>query len=263
MSSNPSASVLISAPDSPPSRMPFEHLSRRRVRGVLNCLTESTFFYRDDDPDLFAYLRRHRAEFERFFDDHFGWDLHVDRKAARLFKRDQFNKALTPKQRNLFDLTRRDECIHFMLLLEFYETQLAAQNVHFEHDEDLNFVLADFVEHAVGRYRKELGDAAPGDREILGHIQSLFRELEKHRFIHLLETADVDRDERLIGGQIEHLLYAFLPGIRCYDPGRLSSAVFEMSFASARSNDGQPSGIVEVDDDSQTGAVRAEEGQDT
>ncbi len=225
----PPAEVTLSPEDSSP-RVYFGHLSRRRVRGVLNCLTESTFFYREDDPDLFDYLRRHRAEFERFFGDHFGWDLHVDRKAARLYKRETVNKALTPKQRNLFDLTRRDECIHFMLLLEFYEMQLAAQNVHFEHDEDLNFVLADFVEHAVARYRKELGEAVPADREILGHIQSLFRELEKHRFIRLVERAEVGAEEAVIGGQTEHLLYAFLPGIRCYDPSRLGRSVFETSY---------------------------------
>ena len=221
------------SPEGAAPRVYFGHLSRRRVRGVLNCLTESAFFYRDDDPDLFDYLRRHRAEFERFLGDHFDWDLHVDRKVARLYKREQFNKALTPKQRNIFDLTRRDECIHFMLLLEFYEMQLAAQNVHFEHDEDLNFVLADFVDHAVARYRKELGDGAPTDREILVHIQSLFRELEKHRFIRLLERADVDAAESVIAGQTEHLLYAFLPGIRCYDPSRLSRTVFETSYGLA------------------------------
>ena len=225
--------ATVSLPESSQSRGPFGHLSRRRVRGVLNCLTESTFFYREDDPDIFDYLRRHRTEFERFFDDYFGWDLHVDRKAARLFKRERYNKALTPKQRSLFDLTRRDECILFMLLLEFYEMQLAVQNVHFEHDEDLNFVLADFVEHAVTRYRRELGDAVPGDREILGYIQGLFRELEKHRFIHLLERDDIAGDEDVIGGQTEHLLYAFLPGIRCYDPSRLTSVIFETSYSAA------------------------------
>jgi hypothetical protein len=218
-------------------RAPFSHLSRRRVRGVLNCLTESAFFYREDDPDLFDYLRRHRAEFERFFGDYFSWDLHVDRKVARLYRREQYNKALTPKQRSLFDLTRRDECILFMLLLEFYEMQLAAQNVHFEHDDDLNFVLADFVEHAVARYRKELGEGAPGDRELLNHIYGLFRELEKHRFLRLVERADIESAEEAIGGQTEHLLYAFLPGIRCYDPTRLSSAVFETSYGTAAEED--------------------------
>lgn len=232
----PSAEVFDADPaptDASGARGPFGHLSRRRVRGVLNCLTESAFFYREDDPDIFDYLRRHRAEFERFFGDYFGWDLHVDRKAARVYKREQHNKALTPKQRALFDLTRREECILFMLLLEFYEMQLAAQNVHFEHDEDLNFVLADFVEHAVARYRKELGENAPGDRELLVHIQTLFRELEKHRFVQLIERAEIAGEEDAIGGQTEHLLYAFLPGIRCYDPTRLTSAIFEASYGAA------------------------------
>ena len=205
----------------------FEHLSRRRVQSVLNCLTEATFFYREDDRDLFDYLRRHRAEFERFLGDWFGWELHVDRKCARLFKRHQSNSALTPKQRYLFDLTKRDECILFMLLLEFHEMQLAAQNVHYEHDEDLNFVLADFVTHAVSAYRKRLGDSAPSDRELFLAIQSLFRELERHRFLRLQERGPEDG---AAGDPARHLLYTVLPGLHCYDPSRLNEAVFRRSF---------------------------------
>src|SRR2546428_12128664 len=34
-----------------------------RVRAVLNVLPESTFFYREDDPDLFFFLRRYQAGF--------------------------------------------------------------------------------------------------------------------------------------------------------------------------------------------------------
>src|SRR5690606_2107754 len=64
------------------SRVPFQRLSQSRVCAVLNCLTEATFFYRADDPDLFDYLRRHRGEFERFFEQFFAWDLYVDRKVA-------------------------------------------------------------------------------------------------------------------------------------------------------------------------------------
>ncbi len=225
--SNSPGSDRLDAPDEAPSKVPFEHLSQSRARAILNCLLESTFFYREDDQDLFDYLRRHRAQFERFFDTFFGWNLHVDRKCARLFKRRQYNPALTPKQRNLFDLTRRDECILFMLLLEFHESQLAALNVHYEHDEDLHFILADFVSHAVARFRKELEDTSPSDREIVSNIQSLFRRLEKHRFIRQVERGEVSTDEKLLGGQTEHILYAFLPGLHCYDPARLSSAVFE------------------------------------
>ncbi len=198
-----------------PRGAPLEKLSRSQSRRVLSCLTEATFFYRQDDPDLFDYLRRHRADFARFFEEHFGWALYVDKKCARLFRRAQENPALTPKQRDLFDLTRREECILFMLLLEFHELELAAQNVHPEHDDDLRFVLADFVAHAVKRYRELLGERAPSDRELLEHARRLFGELERHRFLRLCERGDGETAP-------EQLLYEVLPGLRCYDPTALS-----------------------------------------
>ena len=221
-------------------RTPFEHLSRSKVRGVLNHLTESTFFYRSDDADLFEYLRRQRAEFARFFEDHFGWELYVDRKCARLFKTKQHNRALTRKQRHLFDLTRRDECLLFMLLLEFHEHELARLNAHYEHDEDLLFELADFVAHAIERYGAELGERAPTDRELFASIQSLFRELERHRFIDEVERQDLSEDEALAAGQTARVLYAFLPGLRCYDPERLNESLFSQAF-------GTGDGATEVD----------------
>ncbi|MDF1565857.1 MAG: DUF2398 family protein [Deltaproteobacteria bacterium] len=198
---------------------PLDRLSRVRSRRILNCLTESTFFYRQDDRDLFDYLRRNRAAFQHFFEEHFGWDLFVDRKVARLFRAGApTNPALTPRHRSLFDLTRRDQAVGFMLLLEFHELSLAAQNVHPEHDEDLRFLLSDFLTHAVARYRKVLGEAAPTDREILAATATLFRELERHRFLELIERGD---DE---GGELQEL-WAFLPGIRCYEPSRLAEPI--------------------------------------
>jgi len=247
------------------SRVPFQRLSQSRVCAVLNCLTEATFFYRADDPDLFDYLRRHRGEFERFFEQFFAWDLYVDRKVARLFKRGRFNAALTPKQRNLFDLTRRDECIVFMLLLEFHEQELARQNIHYEHDENLNFLLSDFVEHVVRRYQQELEDLRPTDREIFANIQSLFRQLEKHRFICLLEKGTAASDEMLPAGQSEQVLYSFLPGIHCYDPGRLSQSVFRDLVASGRADadaDADANAVAEdeeEDEDEDEEAARTEE----
>lgn len=247
--------------DESPSRVPFAHMSQSRVRRVLNCLAEATFFYRGDDPDVFDYLRKHRSEFERFFAHFFEWDLHVDRKSARLFKRRQYNPALTPKQRSLFNLTRREECILFMLLLEFHEQELARQNVHYEHDEDLHFLLSDFVEHAIARYTKELGDTAPPDREIFSSIQALFRQLERHRFIELVERTDTSSGESLRAGQAEHVLYSFLPGIHCYDPGRLSIAVFEQ-LVKSRETSSRTSTDSNEDAESDNGDVPGENGEE-
>ncbi len=220
-------------------RAGIEKLSQKSVRAVLNCLTESTFFYRADDRDTFDYLRRHRAEFERFFHHYFDWDLHVDRKAARLFRRGgPFNAGLTPRQRDLFDLTRRDECLVFMLLLEFHEREMAAQNQSYEQDEDVRFLISDFFAHVLARYREELGERAPADRELWGHVRTVFRELERHRFVRLLERGAPADSDLLPEGQSEQELWTFLPGIHCYDPGRLNREIFRQAYGVGEAGQG-------------------------
>jgi predicted enzyme related to lactoylglutathione lyase len=42
---------------------------------VLNILTESPFFYADDDPVRFNVLRRNEPAFKKFFEKYFGWRL--------------------------------------------------------------------------------------------------------------------------------------------------------------------------------------------
>ena len=39
----------------------LDRRGRERVRAVLNVLTEATFFYKEDDPDLFFFLCRNQA----------------------------------------------------------------------------------------------------------------------------------------------------------------------------------------------------------
>jgi hypothetical protein len=43
-----------------------------RVRAVLNILVEAPYFYRQDQEDVFFFLRRHRTEFEAFYRDYYG-----------------------------------------------------------------------------------------------------------------------------------------------------------------------------------------------
>ncbi|RLC45541.1 MAG: hypothetical protein DRI23_13410, partial [Candidatus Cloacimonadota bacterium] len=62
----------------------LEHLNNYHVRAVLNILTESPFFYRNDDVDLFDYVRSNQDDFHQFFTHFFGWELYVDRRVAGL-----------------------------------------------------------------------------------------------------------------------------------------------------------------------------------
>ena len=75
------------SPEATDSReLGLDRLKLERVRAVLNVLTESTFFYREDNPDLFFFLRKNRAAFEELIERYFGWRIYVDRHCARLLK---------------------------------------------------------------------------------------------------------------------------------------------------------------------------------
>lgn len=203
----------------------LDRLRLERVRAVLNVLTEATFFYREDNPDLFFFLRKNRAAFEELLERYFGWRLHVDRHCARLLKERQYNDALRPSQRALFDLRRRDACLLFALLLEFYEEEGQRQGLTPDDDRNLRFLLADFIAVAVRRFREELGEASPADVKIFEAARPLFEQLERHRFVRLVDRKLAEAGDELPAGMEEHLLYEFLPGIRCYDPSQAARSI--------------------------------------
>jgi len=55
----------------------LSRLNEHHVRAILNILVESTFFYRTDDIDLFAYLRSNQDDFNQFFNHFYSWELFV------------------------------------------------------------------------------------------------------------------------------------------------------------------------------------------
>jgi len=213
-------------PESPDLRaLALDRRGRDRVRALLNVLTESTFFYREDDPDLFFFLKRNQASAREFVEEYFGWRLYVDRQCARLIKERQYNDALRPSQRMLFDLRRRDECLLFALLLEFHEEEGQRQGVTPDDDRHLRFLLADFVAFAIRRFGEELGEATPAEARIFEATRPLFDQLERHRFVRLVDKKEAEAGEQLPAGMAEHLLFEFLPGIRCYDPSAAARSV--------------------------------------
>jgi len=213
-----------------------------RVRAVLNVLTESTFFYREDDPDLFFFLRKNRAAFEELLERYFGWRLYVDRQSARLLKERQYNDALRPSQRALFDLRRRDACLLFALLLEFHEEEGQRQRLTPDDDRSLRFLLSDFVAFAIRRFHEELEGASPPDAKIFEAARPLFEQLERHRFVRLVDRKQAEAGEELPAGMEEHLLYEFLPGIRCYDPSQAARAVVVRAYRGMAQDDNGTAG---------------------
>lgn len=195
---------------------------RDRVQPVLNILLESPYFYPQDNPDAFRFLARHKHEFARFFTDHFGWELFVDSKCARVYKPDWFNEAITPANRELFNLTRRDECIAFMLLLEFFEHQLEVESITVDDHENLRFKFGDLLLYIVQRfhelYPQSKADYA-GEAVRSRILRPVMPQLEKHRF---LKKILPPKDELIDDNDT---IYEALPALYHYNITRLSHPV--------------------------------------
>ena len=217
----------------------FDKLNGPRVTAVLNVLGEAPFFYRDDDPDLFQFLRRNRAEFTRFYDELYGWELIVDGRTARVYKERWHNRALRPSQHDVFDLTRRSDCLGFLLLLEFHGRLLETHNLAGDDAESPRFEFGELFEFARTRLAEELGLEAPADDEVRRTLRGLWPTLERYRFVRAVprehDVSDGDGTAPVIPGAArasanaeskdeDRVLYEALPGLHHYDLRRLGPA---------------------------------------
>ncbi len=194
--------------------------SPQRVQEALNVLIESPYFYRTDKEDVFFFLRRHKAEFAGFLEQHFGWILIMDDKCARVHKGKWYNPAISDSQRDIFNFRRRDECLAFMLLLEFFEHQLDEQSITVEDHDNLRFQLGDLLlfitarftelypEHAEQRYTEE--------KVRKNILRPMMPVLERFRFIEKVPPPGEM-------GSIEekNLIYEALPALFHYNTQRL------------------------------------------
>ena len=210
-----------------------------KVREVANFLVESPYFYKTDNENLFFFLRRHQQAFGVFFKTCFGWTLHLDTKCARVYKDRWYNERITPSNRDLFNFTRRDECIAFMLLLEFFEGQIDIQGVTVDEKDNLLFRYGDLQEFVHGRFlelfdnplsRKHYSEEFIRAR-VLGPIMP---KLERYRFLNKIpppKDGDVSHEDTI---------YEALPALYHYNANRLSR------------------GLADVGSSDQTGAHEAE-----
>jgi len=199
---------------------------RAQIPRVLNVLVEAPFFYREDDPDLFHFLRRHRAAFGRFYSELYGWELVVEERMARLYKTRWHNRALKPSQHDVFDLTRRDDCLSFLLVLEFHEHLLDERNASVDDPEPLLFRFGELFEFSRRRLTEELGPAAPDDDGVRKLLRRLMPVLLRYRFLRELppesgERPAVERDE---------WLYQCMPALHSYDVRALSPEALSRFF---------------------------------
>lgn len=199
----------------------IDRVDQELRRRLLNVLTEAPFFYVDDDPDLFQTLRRRKAAFAEFFKKYFGWELLVDEQCARLLKRgNPENKALLSSQVDAFTLTRRNQCIVFALLLEYFEVEARRTNWDRERDGHLKFFHHEFVGYARNRFSELLGERAPEDAGLQRDIRDTWDILKRYRFIRYIEPTPAE----ILAGVKGSELYEFLPAVYLYDSHVLSDA---------------------------------------
>jgi hypothetical protein len=189
----------------------FDGLSQPKVRRLLNVLVEAPFFYKEDDPELFAYLRRHLKAFREFHVDMYGWELVVDARGARLLKDRWHNQALKPSQHDVFDLTRRDDCMAFLLVLEFHEHLLDERNASIDDPDPLRFEFGELLEFATNRMAEELADRALSQDDVKRVLRGLMPRLMRFRFLRELPPERDDTVDR------ENLIYQCLPALYLYD----------------------------------------------
>ena len=164
------------------------------VRSVLNILLESPYFYKEDDERLFLVLMRHKRAFEAFFDKFFGWTLVMDAKCARLYKPKWFNEKITLPNRDMFTFTKRDDCMAFLLVIEFFERECREQSVTADDRDNLRFRFGDLLEYAAARFRKLMEGKEENytDERVRQILKGIMPQLEKYRFLRKIKPSADD-----------------------------------------------------------------------
>lgn len=197
-----------------------------RVQKVLNIMVESPYFYAQDDHDSFLFLRRHRTEFVEFFKQFYGWSLLIDSKCARVYKAEWHNTAITPANRSLFNFSKRDECLAFMILLEFFEQQLEENGMTVEDKQNLRFHFGDLLDYSHKRFTEIFSDKHEDysqDRVRDKIWKSVMPELEKHRFLTKI------RPPEDLQAATADLIYEAMPALYHYNGAALSRTITELT----------------------------------
>lgn len=196
---------------------------RQRVQAALNVLLESPYFYRSDDEDLYLFIRRYQREFTSFFSDTFGWKFISDNKCARVYKENWFNERITPGNRDLFNFTRRDECLAFMLLLEFFEKRLQEEAIGVDDQDNPRFAFGDLLKHAHERFNELYPDqpAEYSEENVRRILRQVMPQLERYRF---LARIDPPADMTI---KPDDFIYECLPALWHYSVQRISRPLHE------------------------------------
>ena len=213
----------------------FQGMQLSRTRRLLNVLLEAPFFYVEDDPELFGYLRRHRVEVARFFVEAFDWQLVVEDSVARVHKARWHNDAITKRRRGTFEPTRPGECIALLVLLDLYLRLRGGQGDAAslggeegrtpEVDARPRITMGALLHHAAQRLG-ELGLAERYDERALRDLyRDLIPTLLRHRLVRELSDGGEDGGARS---------YELLPGLGLYDSSALGEDAIRDAFQVTR-----------------------------
>ena len=190
---------------------PFTDLLERApeaTRAVLNLLTEAPYFYREDAPERFAFLRANRLAFEAFFEATFGWQLEGDQRLYRLIRPQAYNPALRATQRAQFTFTRRNDCLAFLAVLLFAESKMQAEQWTPDDPEPLRFTFGELFDDARTRFAQ--ADLTLGDEALRKALRAIFPELDRARLLAYLEPEPGDKPTE------EQKIYTILPALFHY-----------------------------------------------
>lgn len=191
------------------------------VQTALNILMESPYFYKTDDERTFLVVQRYRQAFAAFFDKCFGWALVMDAKCARLYKPKWHNEAITPPNRDMFGFTRRDECLGFLLLLEFFEHEAREQGVAADDRDNLRIRFGDWLEYAAARFRELLPEKRElyTDEKVRQILRGLMPALERYRFLRKVKPSADDSVSEA------ETIWECLPALWLYQAAQLAEPI--------------------------------------
>ena len=195
--------------------------SAQDVRAVLNILLEAPYFYKTDDERLFLVLMRYKKSFAAFFVKFYGWELVMDDKCARLYKPKWFNEKITLPNRDMFTFTKRDDCMSFLLVLEFFERECREQGVTADDRDNLRFRFGDLLEYTAARFRKlmEGRDENYTDERVRQILKGIMPQLEKYRFLRKIKPSADDSVSE------SETIFECLPAMWHYQAAQLAQAI--------------------------------------
>ena len=131
--------------------------------------------------------------------------------------------ATAQPNRDMFGFTRRDECVAFLLLLEFFERESREQGVTADDKENLKFRFGDWLEYSAARFRELFPDKrdAYSDEKVRLVLRGIMPALERYRFLRKVRpSADESVNE-------SETIYEALPAMWHYQAAQLAVPVDE------------------------------------